>query len=295
MSGTETIDPRNAGLDMWPDEAILDALLDGQRRAVSAVETARDTLALAASAIAARLGKSGRIVYAGAGSSGIIAALDGIELLGTYGWPAERIALVLASGDRLAPLTGSEEDDGDAARSAIAALGLTTADAVIAVAASGATPYTLAAVDAARKAGALTIGVASNAGTPLLKEADIPVLLDSGPEVIVGSTRMGAGTAQKAALNLISTLTMIRLGHVYDGLMVSLRADNMKLRARAIRTLCHIAGCGEEEAAAALIETGGSIKPAALMLRGVTLPEAERMLDAAGDNLRVALTRAASR
>ena len=125
MSGTETIDPRNAGLDMWPDEAILDALLDGQRRAVSAVEAARDALASAASAIAARLGTSGRIVYAGAGSSGIIAALDGIELLGTYGWPAERVALVLASGDRLAPLTGGEEDDEDAARSAIAALALT--------------------------------------------------------------------------------------------------------------------------------------------------------------------------
>lgn len=292
MSGTETIDPRNAGLDMWPDEAILDAMLDGQRRAVSAVEAARDVLASAASAIAARLGMTGRIVYAGAGSSGIIAALDGIELLGTYGWPAERVALVLASGDRLAPLTGGEEDDEDAARAAIAALRLTPSDAVIAVAASGATPYTLAAASAARGAGALTIGIASNAGTPLLGVADIPILLDSGPEVIVGSTRMGAGTAQKAALNLISTLAMIRLGHVYDGLMVSLRADNRKLRARAIRTLRHIAGCSEEEAVAALHDTGGSIKPAALMLRGVPLAEAERLLAAAGSNLRLALARA---
>jgi N-acetylmuramic acid 6-phosphate etherase len=294
MSGTETIDPRNAGLDMWPDEAILDALIDGQRRAVSAVETARDALAATASAIAARLGKHGRIVYAGAGSSGIIAALDGIELLGTYGWPVERVALVLASGDRLAPLTGGEEDDEEAARDAIAALRLTPHDVVIAVAASGATPYTVAAAVAAGAAGALTVGIASNAATPLLEAADIPVLLDSGPEVIVGSTRMGAGTAQKAALNLISTLTMIRLGHVYDGLMVSLRADNRKLRARAIRTLRHITGCTEEEAMAALDATGGSIKPAALMLRGVPRAEAERMLDAAGNDLRAALTRAAS-
>lgn len=290
MRRTETIDPRNAGLDLWPDEAILDALIDGQRRAVSAVETARDALAAAASAIAARLGKTGRIVYAGAGSSGIIAALDGVELLGTFGWPEDRVALVLASGDRLAPLTGGEEDDRDAARTAIAALRLAPPDAVIAVAASGTTPYTLAAVEAAGRAGALTIGIASNAGTPLLEAAEIPVLLDSGPEVIVGSTRMGAGTAQKAALNLISTLTMIRLGHVYDGLMVSLRADNEKLRARAIRTLTHITGCGEEEAAEALLKAGGAVKPAALMLRGVSLPEAERLLEEAGGNLRTALT-----
>lgn len=295
MSGTETIDPRNAGLDMWPDEAILDALLDGQRRAVLAVETARDALASAAASIAARLGRTGRIVYAGAGSSGTIAALDGIELLGTYGWPEGRVAFVLASGDRLAPLTGGEEDDEAAARAAIASLRLTPSDAVIAVAASGTTPYTLAAIDAVRKTGALTIGIASNAGTPLLEQADIPVLLDSGPEVIVGSTRMGAGTAQKAALNLISTLTMIRLGHVYDGLMVNLRVDNRKLRARAIRTLRHITGCGEDEAAAALAKTGGALKPAALVLRGVTLAESAALLEAAGDNLRTALAQVAGR
>ena len=124
--------------------------------------------------IAARLGRTGRIVYAGAGSSGTIAALDGIELLGTYGWPEERVAFVLASGDRLAPLTGGEEDDEAAARAAIARLRLTPSDAVIAVAASGTTPYTLAAIDAARKAGALTIGIASNAGTPLLKAGRHP-------------------------------------------------------------------------------------------------------------------------
>ena len=295
MSSTETIDPRNAGLDTWGDEAILDALIDGQRRAVSAVEAAKVALAAAASAIAGRVAKTGRIVYAGAGSSGTLAALDGIELLGTYGWPEDRVAFVLASGDRLKPLTGGEEDDEDAARAAIAALRLRPEDAVIAVAASGTTPYTLAAVAAAGKAGAFTVGIASNAGTPLLQAVDVPILLDSGPEVIVGSTRMGAGTAQKAALNLISTLAMIRLGHVHDGLMVSLRADNMKLRARAIRTLRHITGCNEDEAAAALRQAGGSVKPAALILRGASLYEAERMLLDAGDNLRAALTRAGKR
>jgi N-acetylmuramic acid 6-phosphate etherase len=295
MSGTETIDLRNAGLDTWPDAAILDALIDGQRRAVAAVATARDALADAAAAIVARLGQGGRIVYVGAGSSGTIAALDGIELLGTYGWPEERLALVLASGDRLAPLTGGEEDDVDTARTAIAALALGQADAVIAVAASGTTPYTLAAVEASRPSGALIVTMANNAGAPLLAAADIPILLDSGPEVIVGSTRMGAGTAQKAALNLLSTLIMIRLGHVYDGLMISLRADNRKLRGRAARTLRHITGASEDAATEALIAAGGSVKLAALLLRGVPAAEAEARLAAAGGNLRTALAEAATR
>jgi N-acetylmuramic acid 6-phosphate etherase len=206
----------------------------------------------------------------------------------------ERVAFVLASGDRLAPLTGGEEDDEAAARDAIARLRLTASDAVIAVAASGTTPYTLAATVASRAAGALTIGIASNPGTPLLVAAELPVLLDSGPEVIVGSTRMGAGTAQKAALNLLSTLVMIRLGHVYDGLMVNLRADNRKLRARSMRTLRHITGCSEDEAAAALASAGGAVKPAVLVLRGATPAAAAALLDEAGGNLRKALSSAAA-
>jgi N-acetylmuramic acid 6-phosphate etherase len=289
MTGTETIDPANIGLDTWSDEAILARLVDGQKRAVAALDAARPALAAAAGAIVGRLGERGRIVYAGAGSSGILAALDGMELLGTYGWPAERTAFVLASGDRLAPMTGGEEDDEAAARAAIDVLALTADDVVIAVAASGTTPYTLAAVDAARSAGALTIGMANNAGAPLLTASDIPVLLESGPEVIVGSTRMGAGTAQKAALNLLSTLVMIRLGHVYDGLMVNLRADNRKLRGRSIRMLRHITGAAESEAADALALAGGSVKHAALILRGYAPDAAENALRNAGGNLRTAL------
>jgi N-acetylmuramic acid 6-phosphate etherase len=212
-----------------------------------------------------------------------------MELLGTYGWPIERTAFVLAFGDRLAPMTGGEEDDEDAARQAIEALGLDRDDVVIAVAASGTTPYTRAAVAAARPSGALTIGIANNAGAPLLAEVDIPVLLESGPEVIVGSTRMGAGTAQKAALNLISTLAMIRLGHVYDGLMVNLRADNRKLAGRSIRMLRHITGASEADASAALARADGSVKRAALLLRGLSPEAADAALATAGGNLRTAL------
>ena len=289
MSGTETIDPSSIGLDARSDEDILAVLAEGQARAIAAVDKARTALAAAAAALAGRVAERGRIVYCGAGSSAVLAALDGMELLGTYGWPVERTAFVLACGDRLAPMTGGEEDDEDAARAAIAALALGPDDAVIAVAASGTTPYTLAAIATARPSGALTIGIANNAGAPLLSAVDIPVLLESGPEAIVGSTRMGAGTAQKAALNLISTLAMIRLGHVYDGLMVNLRADNRKLAGRSIRMLRHITGAGEADAAAALARAEGSVKRAALLLRGLSPEAADAALAAAGGNLRSAL------
>ena len=293
MTSTETIDPRYVGLDTWDDAAILAAMIEGQRRAVEAVATATPALAAAATAIVPRLKAGGRLVYAGAGSSGIIAALDGIELLGTYGWPEDRVAFVLASGERLAPLTGGEEDDEGLARDGIARLGLGPTDVVIAVAASGTTPYTLAAVAAVRAVGGLTIGVANNAGAPLLAASDVPVLLDSGHEIITGSTRMGAGTAQKAALNLLSTLIMIRLGHVHDGLMVNLRADNRKLCGRSIRIIRAITGCAEGDAVAALDATDGSVKRAVLVVAaGLSPAEAEAVLAAAGDSLRTALDKA---
>jgi len=289
MSATETISPLYAGLDSWDDETILDAFLEGQERAIAAVRTARPALASAARAIVDRIGQDGRIVFVGAGSSGIIAALDGMELTGTFGWPEERAVFVLASGDTIAPLTGGPEDDAGLGRSRIAAIDVTPSDVVIAVAASGSTPFTLAAVSAAAERGALAIGLANNAEAPLFKLVDVPVLLDSGPEVIVGSTRMGAGTAQKIALGLISSLAMIHLGHVFDGLMVNLKVDNAKLRRRAIRMLVHLTGCEDDEAAAALDSCDGQVKTAALVARGVAPGEARDRLSAAGGNLRSAL------
>ena len=162
-------------------------------------------------------------------------------------------------------------------------------DVVIAVAASGSTAFTLAAARAARRGGALTIGIANNPDTPLLDESDHPILLDSGAEVINGSTRMGAGTAEKAALNLLTTLAMIRLGHVYDGLMVGLRVENAKLRERAIAMLVEITGCPPEAAAETLARSADSVKAAALRLKGARPEEADRLLDKAGGNLRIAL------
>lgn len=292
MGGTEAISARYRGLDAWSDAEILDAFWEGQARAVAAVRPALPAIAAAARAIAERIEPDGRILYCGAGSSGRQAALDGMELGATFGWPDRRVALVLAEGAQLqlGP-TGSLEDDEAAARARIGALGLGRSDAMIAVAASGRTPFTRAAAEAATAAGALVVAIANNAGAPLFEHADHPILLATGAEVISGSTRLNAGTAHKVALGLLSSLTMTRLGHVHDGLMVSMRAENTKLRQRAATIVAAIAGCTEDAAAVALDRSGGEIKPAVLVAQGTEPAEAARLLAEAGGHLRVALRR----
>jgi len=292
MSGTEAIDPRYRGIDTWSDERILEALWDGQARAIGAVRPALPAIASAARAIAERLGETGRLIYAGAGSAGRQAALDGMELGATFSWPAERLVFLLAEGLTLSPgVKSTDEDDTAAASAAVRALEIQSSDCLIAVAASGTTPFTLTAAEAAKSHGALIVAISNNPGAPLLRLADHAILLDTGPEVISGSTRMNAGTAQKAALGLLSSLLMTRLGHVMDGLMVSMRADCAKLVTRAARIVAALAGCGEVAAAEALAISQGRIKPAVLIARGVRPAQALEHLKQAGGNLRVALGR----
>jgi N-acetylmuramic acid 6-phosphate etherase len=287
---TETVDPRFADLDAWPTARAVEAMWEGQAAAIEAVRRALPQITDAAEAAAARLGGNGRLVYAGAGTSGRIAVQDGAELGPTFGWPAERIVFAMAGGEAalLNSVEGAEDDAADgAAQMILASAG--PADVLIAVAASGSTPFTLAAVSEARRRGALTIGLANNPGAPLLEAAEFPVLLDTGSEVLAGSTRMKAGTAQKTALNLISTAVMIRLGRVYKGQMVDMQLSNAKLRKRAEKMVAGLAGCGEAAAAAALAASGGRIKPAVLVAMGRTVEEAEALLAANGGNLRRAL------
>jgi N-acetylmuramic acid 6-phosphate etherase len=292
MRRTETMSARYRGLDSWSDEEILEAFWEGQARAVAAVRPALPAIAEAARAIAARIEPDGRLVYVGAGSSGRQAALDGMELGATFSWPDERVALVLAEGPKLElGSAGRFEDNDEDARARISELKLGGRDVMIAVAASGRTPFTRAAAETARQAGALVVAIANNSEAPLLRIADVPILLDTGAEVISGSTRMNAGTAHKAALGLLSSLTMTRLGHVHDGLMVSMRFENAKLRQRAAEIVAEIAGCSEQDAARALQTCGGSIKSAALVMRGADPAQAERLLAEAGGTLRVALER----
>jgi N-acetylmuramic acid 6-phosphate etherase len=293
MPATEIADDRYVGLDTWRDEAILVALFEGQRRALASVEAAIPDLARAARAAAEKLEGDGRLIYLAAGSPALISLNDALEIPQTYGVPRDRIVLLFAGGKAIFDnLSGADEDDSELARRDVAAARIGPADCVISVSASGSTPYTVAGLKLARDMGAVTIAIAGNAGAPLIAAADIGVLLEAGPEVISGSTRMGAGTAQKAALNMLSTLIGVHLGHVYDGLMVNVIADNEKLRGRAARIVMRITGAGPDAAAKALEQSGGAVKPAVLIAAGAKGANAAQALlrDSKG-NLRTALTR----
>ena len=288
---TELISARYAGLDLWPTHDAVQAMLEGQLAAAAAIQSQAGAVAAAAEAAAARLRGGGRLVYIGAGTSGRLAVLDGVELGPTYDWGEDRTVYLLAGGME-AMLTSVEgaEDGEAAAADDVERAALTPSDVAIGVAASGRTPYTVAAIRAARAAGALTIGIASNAGTPLLDAAEHPVLIETGPEIVAGSTRMKAGTAQKIVLNLLSTATMLRLGRIHDGLMVDMRLSNRKLRGRAAHMVSQIAGVGSEAAEVALERSGGRIKHAVLIALGLDPAQARHALDEAGGNLRDALS-----
>ncbi len=267
MEETERADDAFRDLERREPEAVLDALLEGQRRALDAVSEARIAIARAAEDAAGRLGTDGRLVYCGAGTSGRIGLLDAVELGPTFDWADERRVVLLAGGETsLWRAREGAEDDGTAGQDAMAALEPRSSDVVLGLAASGRTPFTIAAIETARKAGALTLGFANNPGAPLLSGSEHPILLRTGPEVLAGSTRLAAGTAQKAALNLFSTLLMIRLGKVFRGRMVDMRPTNAKLKQRAHRIVQDVVGCSPDEAARALEAAGGSIREAILAL-----------------------------
>lgn len=277
---TEARHAKAFGLDLLPDTEILILLAAGQAEAAQCTASAVREIALGAERMARALRSGGRLIYAAAGSSGLMALADALELPGTYGIARDRIVVLLAGGmDALRDMRGGPEDDADDARMAVEALSLDANDCLIAVTASGQTPYPLAAVDAARQAGAHTIGIANNAGAPLFDMVDVAICLPTPAEVIAGSTRMGAGTAQKIALNMLSTLMAVRLGHVHDGFMVNVIADNDKLRDRACGIVAAVAGVDEAKARQALTASAGAVKPAILMARGIaSLAEAEGLL-----------------
>lgn len=290
MRRTETQHRHAPGLHARPPATILAQLLEGQQDAAAAVAAAIPALAAAAEAAAAALRSGHRLGYAGAGSSGLMALADALELAGTFGIPPARTPVLFAGGAAaLLALTGAVEDDTDAAARDLAAAGLGPGDLLVAVSASGSTPYTLAAAAAAKARGMAVIGIANAEGSPLLASADHPVLLDTGPEVVAGSTRMGAATAQKIALNLFSTLTGLLLGHVHDGFMVNVTADNAKLRDRAQRIVATIAGADAATAADALATTGGRVKPAVLVAAGAPPDAADRLLADADGHVGAAL------
>lgn len=291
MSRTEIASARFATIGDWSAHELVDGMTESQYRAIGAVQAARDPLARAIEAAAARLGSNGRLIYLGAGTSGRIGAQDGAELPPTFNWPFERAITLMAGGPgALLQAVENAEDSATAAAEGLEGIGLTAADVVIGLAASGSTPYVVAGITHSRAKGALTIGIINNPGGSLGAAAEIEILLDTGPEFLAGSTRMKAGTAQKVALNILSTGIMIRLGYVYRGLMVEMRPTNAKLRERAVRMVADLTGADLDTARTALGEAGGTIKLATVMLlRSLSPTEAQAALDAAGGNLRAAL------
>ena len=284
---TEEVDPRFADLDAWSLASAMEAMWEGQLAAVAAIGRALPAITAATNAAREALGDRGRLIYVGAGTSGRVAVQDGAELTPTFAWPQERLHFIIAGGESafVASVEGAEDDVLDAVKQ-IDAARLSQNDVVIAVSASGTTPFTEAALREAGAYRAVTIGVANNPGTALLASAKYPVLVETGRELIAGSTRMKAGTAQKVVLNLISTGIMLGLGSVYRGMMVNMQPTNAKLKRRAETMVGRIAGCDETQAARALDQAVGDIKTAALLVLGYDQAEAESILASHKGNLR---------
>ena len=265
------------------------SVIEGQFSAVAAVRAARPALEEAVLAMEPRMREGGRLVYAGAGTSGRLAVQDGAELMPTFSWPQDRLLLLIAGGrEALIQAVEGAEDESEEAVGLVRRHSIDARDVLIAVAASGTTPFTLACLQEAKQRGALTVGIANNRNTPILENAEHPIWLDTGPEPIAGSTRMKAGTAQRIALNVLSSLVMIRLGRVYEGLMVDLHAGNKKLVQRSEKILIELSGRRREEVRDALERAKGSVKLALLLLEGCDINEAMKTLDRTGGELRTA-------
>ena len=289
---TERSSPRYSSIDVWDAEDIAESIVESQFAAVSAVHAVRKEIASAAVAMQARLQDRGRLIYVGAGTSGRLAVQDGAELAPTFGWPDDRLLLLIAGGEEalLRSVEGAE-DDAEGGTRLIAQHAVTAQDVLIAVAASGTTRFTLACLREAKRRGALTLGIANNGASPILDEADHPIFLDTGSEPIAGSTRLKAGTAQKIALNTLSTVLMTLLGKVYRGLMVDVRAVNEKLVKRSEDMLMQLTGRTRDDARNALLRANGRVKIAVMLLHGCDLESAKQLLSAAGDRLGAALDR----
>jgi len=287
LAATEAIAEETHGLDALPVDELVAVLVRAQARAFEAVDAVAPALARAVDAVAARLRAGGRLHYVGAGTSGRLAMLDAAECPPTFGTPASLVEAHVAGGEAalVRAIEGAEDDA--AAGEAEARAAFAPGDAVVGLSAGGGARYVVAALRAARALGALTVAVTSDAHSELATAAEFPVVVATGAEPLAGSTRLVAGTAQKLVLNTLSTAVMVRLGRVYDNLMVDLVATNDKLRRRALRLVALLAPADEERARSLLEEAGGSVKIAVVMARrAVSAGEARALLTQSHDFLR---------
>jgi N-acetylmuramic acid 6-phosphate etherase len=291
MLKTETPSQQHAQLDQYLDIDLVSAFVEDQFNAVRAVQAAAPRIAAAVAAAVPRMQAGGRLIYAGAGTSGRLGVLDSVELHPTFSWPNERALALLAGGNgaMFKAVEGAEDDRAQGAADLLA-LAPGPNDVVFLLAASGGTPYVLGALHAAREAGALTVGLANNADAPVALEAEIGITLDTGEEVISGSTRLKAGTSQKIALNTISSALMVRLHKVYGNLMVDLKPTNAKLVQRSVRLTMHATGVDEAAARATLEQCNFHVKVAIVaLLNRQTVDQARAALDLAEGSVRAAL------
>ncbi|MFI6848227.1 N-acetylmuramic acid 6-phosphate etherase [Kitasatospora sp. NBC_00085] len=288
---TEAVRPEWAGIDRMATLDLLRLMNAEDRTVAEAVSGRLPDIAAVVDAVAARMGRGGRLLYAGAGTAGRLGVLDASECPPTFGTaPGQVVGLIAGGPPALVGAVEGAEDRTDLAVADLEALAPTPADSLVGISASGRTPYTVAAVQRARTAGALTVGLACARGSALVAAAELGIEIEVGPEVVAGSTRLKAGTAQKLVLNLISTAVMVRLGKTYGNLMVDVRVGNEKLRDRAHRIVAGATGADEATVRAALAATGGRAKDAVLVvLAGVDAPTAGRLLAASGGRLREAL------
>lgn len=291
MLNTELPSRDHAGLDQYPVADLVDTLIGDQFNAVQAVRNAAAVITAAIEAAAPRIAGGGRLIYVGAGTSGRLGVLDGVELYPTFSWPHER-ALSLLAGGKGAMFQAVEGAEDDRFQGGADLLGLAPQpdDVVLLLAASGTTPYVLGALDAANASGALSIGIANNAGAPVVARAQIGITLDTGNEVISGSTRLKAGTAQKIVLNTISSAIMVRLHKVYGNLMVDMQPTNAKLVQRAVALTMHATGADEASAREVLEQCGFHVKVAVVALqRRVSVSRASALLIQTDGSVRAAL------
>ncbi|MFD5138048.1 N-acetylmuramic acid 6-phosphate etherase [Streptomyces sp. NPDC057699] len=288
---TEAFRPELAEIDQLPTREIA-RIMNGEDATVpAAVAEKLPQIAAAIDATAERMARGGRLVYAGAGTAGRLGVLDASECPPTFNTdPSEVIGLIAGGPSAMVKAVEGAEDSKELAAADLDALGLTADDTVVGISASGRTPYAIGAVEHARAKGALTLGLSCNADSALAAAAEHGLEIVVGPELLTGSTRLKAGTAQKLVLNMISTITMIRLGKTYGNLMVDVRASNEKLRARSRRIVSLATGAGDEEIEAALAATDGEVKNAILtILGGVDGPTAATLLADSDGHLRAAL------
>jgi len=287
MNSTEAQNPHSLHLDQMPILEAAQAMNAVDQQVALAVQQAIPQIVQAVEVIVAAFRAGGRLIYQGAGTSGRLGVLDAVECAPTFSVPDEMVQGILAGLSAMFSSVENAEDNAGLAVTDLKTIGFSAADVLVGIAASGRTPYVLGGIAYARQLGARTVGLACNQPSPLLEQADIAIPLLTGPEFITGSTRLKAGTAQKMALNMLTTLSMAQLGKVYGNLMVDVAITNHKLRQRGERIIMQLAQVSQEDAARALDAAGQQVKTAIVMLRrGVDAEQARRLLDEAEGHLR---------